>query len=440
MTRFALRGHLLDFVDDPAEVGRGALREVEDGMLVIEDGHITVRGEASDLLEPELDIVDHRGALILPGLIDTHIHYPQTRVVGSYGAQLLEWLERYTFPEETRFADPEHAEATADFFLDELLRHGTTTAAVYCTTHPVSAEALFAAAEARNMRLIAGKVMMDRGAPEALLDTPERGFEESRALIERWHARNRLAYAITPRFAVTSSEAQLEAAGVLLRTYPDCYLQTHLAENREEIATVARLFPWSKHYTHIYERFGLLGPRALLGHCIHLAKEERRTLSEAGAVACFCPTSNLFIGSGLFDLAAMRDPAHPVRVSLATDIGGGTSYSMLQTAAEGYKVLQLHNQSWPPLDALHMLTRGNARALGLDHEIGTLDEGTMADLTVLDPAATPAMQHRMQRAETIEERLFALLTMGDDRTVSATYVGGNSLRPSAWCHTNPTHY
>jgi guanine deaminase len=346
-------------------------------------------------------------------------------VIASYGAQLLDWLQTYTFVEEQRFGDPAHSARIARFFLDELARNGTTTAVVYGSVHPESVEALFAESASRNLLTIAGKVMMDRGAPAALLDTPERGYAESKALIERWHGKGRQRYAISPRFAITSTDAQLEAAGTLAREHPDCYVQTHLAENHEEIAAARRLFPAATSYTDVYARFGLLGPRSIFGHCIHLDAAERRLLSESGSIAAFCPTSNLFLGSGLFDLEGLRDPACPVRVGIATDIGGGTSYSMLRTAAEGYKVLQLRGQSWPALDAFYALTLGNARALGLEHEIGTLEPGSAADLVVLDPRATPAMAHRMERIEgDLAKTLFVLLMMGDERAVRATYIMG----------------
>lgn len=437
MSRRAVRGRLVDFADDPHLAGAAACRTVEDGIVVVEDGRIAAVGDAAEILKtlpPGTAIDDWRSRLVLPGFVDTHIHYPQTRVIASYGAQLLEWLERYTFPEESRFADPACAAGEAAFFLDELLRNGTTTAVVYCSVHAGSAEALFQEAQRRRLRLIAGKVMMDRNAPPGLLDTAEQGYADSKALIGRWHGVDRLGYAVTPRFAVTSSEPQLEAAGALLREHPGCWLQTHLSENTDEIATVLRLFPWARSYTGIYDRFGLLSPRSLFGHCIHLSEPERARLSETGSVACFCPTSNLFIGSGLFDLAAMRHPDRPVRVSLATDVGGGTSYSMLATAGEGYKVLQLRRQSWPALEAFYQLTLGNARALGLGDVIGRLAPGWEADLVVLDPAATPAMAHRLERAEgDLADTLFLLVTMGDDRAVAATYVLGEPVhrRPPA---------
>jgi guanine deaminase len=425
----ALRGRLLEFLDDPAKVGEAAShRYRHDGLLVVEAGRIVQAGAALALIEalPPGTVVDHYpDCLILPGLIDTHIHYPQTQVIASYGAQLLEWLNKYTFVEEQKFSDSAHAAEIVSFFLDELLRSGTTTAVVYCTVHPESVEAFFVESERRNTRMIAGKMMMDCNAPARLTDTAERGYRESKALLQTWHRRGRQLYAVSPRFAVTSSEAQLQAAGALLREHPDAYLQTHLAENDEEIATVRRLFPSASSYTDVYDRCGLLGPRSIFGHCLHLADEELQRLSETRSIAAFCPTSNLFIGSGLFDLARLRDPARPVRVSLATDVGGGTSYSMLRTAAEAYKVLQLHGQNLAPLDAFYMMTLGNARALGLEAEIGSFAVGSEADVVVLDPHATPAMAHRMATlGDDLAATLFVLMTLGDERAVRATYVAG----------------
>jgi guanine deaminase len=425
----ALRGRLLEFLDDPAAVGaQASYRYHGDGLLIIEAGRIARAGDASDLLAelPPGTTLDHfPDCLILPGFIDTHIHYPQTQVIASYGAQLLEWLHRYTFVEEQKFGERAHAAAIASFFLDELLRSGTTTAGVYCTVHPESVEAFFAESERRNTRMIAGKVMMDRNAPAALTDTAESGYQESKALLQKWHRRGRQLYAISPRFAVTSSEAQLQAAGALQREHPDVYLQTHLAENHEEIAAVRQLFPSAGSYTDVYDRCGLLGPRSIFGHCLHLADHELERLSATRSVAAFCPTSNLFIGSGLFDLARLRDPARPVRISIATDIGGGTSYSMLRTAGEAYKVLQLQGQNLPPLDAFYMMTLGNARALGLEAEIGSFRIGGEADLVVLDPCATPAMAHRMATVgDDLGATLFVLTTLGDERAVRATYVFG----------------
>jgi guanine deaminase len=431
-TTRAVRGRLLTFQDDPAVVGAEASHHYyPDGVVVMDHGIVVAIGPADDVLPhlPAGTPVDHHpDRLVLPGLIDTHIHYPQTRVIASYGAQLLEWLQKYTFVEEQKLKDPAHAAGIASFFLDELFRNGTTTAVVYCTVHPESVEAFFAESHRRNARMIAGKVMMDRGAPQGLLDTAEQGYRESKALLARWHGLGRQLYAITPRFAITSSEAQLEATGALVREHGDAYLQTHLSENLAEIALAKELFPWSRSYTDIYDRYGLLGPRSLFGHCIHLGEDELSRLSATDSVAVFCPTSNLFIGSGLFDMASVRDPARPVRVGLATDVGGGTSYSMLQTAAEAYKVLQLRRQNLPALDAFYLMTLGNARALGLEDKIGALRPGNEADLVVLDARATPAMAHRMESVRgDLAEELFVLMTMGDDRAVRATYVAGERV-------------
>jgi guanine deaminase len=421
-----IRGRIFSFTDDPAVSGSRAYVLIDDGAVLAAGGTIEAVGAARDILArapPGALVDDHSDCLITSGFIDAHIHYPQTQVIGSYGKQLLDWLTNYTFIEEQKFADPEHCARVADFFLDELIRSGTTTAMVYCTVHPPSVDAFFAAAEARAMRMIAGKVMMDRDAPAALMDTAERGYDESRSLITRWRGRGRLDYAITPRFAVTSTKAQLEAAGALKREFPDCYVQTHANENKAEIARVAALFPEARNYVDVYARAGLLGPRSVLGHCIHLQEGEVAALAESGAVAAFCPTSNLFLGSGLFDQARLAQAG--VRVALATDVGGGTSYSMLRTAAEGYKVLQLNGQSWPAAHAFYRMTLGNARALSLDHRIGSIEAGKEADLIALDPRATPALAHRMEMAGgDLEVELFALMTLGDDRAVRQTYVGG----------------
>jgi len=421
-----VRGRILTFLEDPATAGRSANAYIEDGAVLMNDGRIEAAGDAREVLSqaPKDAILDdHSGCLVMAGFIDAHIHYPQTRVIGSYGAQLLDWLHNYTFLEEQKFADPAHCEKVAEFFLDELFRCGTTTALVYCTVHHESVEAFFAAAERRSARMIAGKTMMDRDAPEKLLDSAELGYDESKALMKRWRGRGRLDYAITPRFAVTSTEAQLEAAGALAKEFPEAYVQTHLDENPAEIKLVAKLFPEAKSYLDVYDRAGLLGPRSVFGHCIHMTDGEVARMAESGSVAAFCPTSNLFLGSGLFDEARLAGAG--VRIALATDVGGGTSYSMLRTAAEGYKVLQLNRQSWPALNAFYRMTLGNARALSLDDRIGSVEPGKEADLVVLDSRATPAMAHRMESTKgDLEAELFALITMGDDRAVRQTYVAG----------------
>lgn len=429
----AVRGRLLSFRRAPAGAeDRAAVAWHEDGIVHIgADGRILRAGDAADILPslPAGAVIDHHpGRIVTAGFIDPHIHAPQTQVIASYGAQLLDWLERYTFVEEQRFADAAHAAANARFFVDELLRNGTTTAVFYGSVHPQSAETVFAEAERRGMGLIGGPSMMDRNAPAALRDTARLSHDAGAALIARWHGRGRQRVAVTPRFAITSTEEQLEAAGALLHAHPGVYLQTHLSENRKEIEEVRRLFPNDASYTAVYARFGLLGPTSLFGHCIHLDEAELRLLAESRSVAVLCPTSNLFIGSGLFDLDALERPDRPVRTALATDVGGGTSYSMLRTAAEAYKVMQLRGRNLPALEAFHRMTRGNAAALGLEGEIGCLEPGRWADLVVLDSRSTPAMAHRMLTVDDrLEDELFVLLTLGDDRAVAATYVQGRPV-------------
>jgi guanine deaminase len=428
----AIRGRLLTFRRAPTGAGdAGSYSYIADGIVLVgADGRIEAVGPAADLAARagNAPVAHHPDALILPGFIDAHIHFPQTQVIASYGTQLLDWLEKYTFVEEQKYGDLDHAARQAEFFLDELARNGTTTACCYGSAHPSSAEALFAAAEARGAGMIAGTAIMNRNGPPALLAAARDGIAASRGLIRRWHGTGRQRYAVTPRFAITSTAAQLAEAGALLREFPEIYMQTHLAENRDEIAAVRRLFPDAPSYTAVYAQAGLLGPRALLGHCLHLDDSELTLLRDTQSVAVFCPTSNLFIGSGLFDHARLA--AHGVRIALATDVGGGTSYSMLQTAAEAYKVLQLQGQNLSALAAFDLMTRGNAAALGLEAEIGTLAPGAYADLVVLDARATPAMAHRMATARELEEELFVLMTMGDDRVVKQTYIKGNPVIPA----------
>jgi guanine deaminase len=369
-------------------------------------------------------VIDHRPHLILPGFIDAHVHMPQMQVIASFGAELLDWLNTYTFPEETRFRDTQHGRRIARLFLDETIRHGTTTVAAFCSVHRESADAFFAEALARNMRVIAGKVMMDRNAPESLRDTAQSGYDDSKALIGDWHGKGRLHYAITPRFAITSSPAQMEMAGALAAEFPQLHIQTHLSENHAEIALTRELYPQARDYTDVYAGYGLLHDRTLLGHSIHLSEREADAIHDAGAVAVFCPTSNLFLGSGLFDWQGYSKRAKPLRIAAATDIGGGTSYSMLRTMDEAYKVIALQGEKINPLAAFWQITRGNAEALSLAAHVGALDPGMDADIVVLDARATPAMRLRMERATTLNEELFLLQTLGDDRAVVETYVAG----------------
>jgi len=428
----AYRGEILHFVGDPAVLGDAAHRHHADGVLVVRDGRVAVAGAAHEVLPtlpPATQVIDYRGKLIMPGFVDTHVHYAQTDVIASYGAQLLDWLERYTYPAEARFADPAHAAEVAAFFVRELLANGTTTAMVFATSHPASVDAIFAAGEARSMRLVAGKVLMDRNVPESVRDTADGGFDDSCALIERWHGRGRLAYAVTPRFAPTSTDRQLALCGRLLDEHRGVFLQSHVAENRGEVAWVAELFPWSRSYLDVYDHYGLLRERAVYAHCIHLDAHDRRRMAESGAAMSFCPTSNLFLGSGLFDLPAAADSG--VRVGLGTDIGGGTSLSMLRTLDEAYKVTHMAGHALAPLSAFHLATLGGAASLRLDDRIGSLETGKEADFIVLDPAATPLLARRIERAETLAERLFALMILGDDRAVHATYVLGRRVHTRA---------
>ncbi|WP_299362236.1 guanine deaminase [uncultured Paracoccus sp.] len=422
-----IRGRVLGFHADPAETTTSYAWH-EDGAILIEDGRIVAVGDHADLARAGVAEIDHRPCLVMPGFIDPHIHFPQVQVIASWGAQLLDWLTTYTFPEEARFADPDHAARMAEAFLDQLIAHGTTTACAFGSVHPGSVDALFAAAAARDMALIAGKVMMDRNAIPAVQDSARQSYDDSKALIGRWQGSGRLRYAITPRFAITSTPEQLAAAGALAAEHPDLHIQTHLSENRDEIDYTLRLYPQARDYLDIYDAHGLLGPNSLMGHAIHLSPREIARMAETGTRAIHCPTSNLFLGSGLFDEAGLR--AAGVVSGVATDVGGGTSYSMLQTLNESYKVLQLRGQNLHPLAAFHWATRGNAIALGMQDRIGTLAPGSDADLVVLDCRATPAMALRAERIGTLAEELFLLQIMGDDRAVVQTYVAGRPAKAS----------
>jgi len=423
----AWRGELVDFGGDAAGANQGC-RHFADGLLLVEDGRIVEAGPF-EALRPRLGdapVHDARGRLLMPGFVDAHVHYPQLDVIASPAPGLLDWLERWTFPEERRFDDPGHAAEVAGFFLDELLRNGTTSAMVWCTVHAGSVDAIMAAARARGMRIVAGKVLMDRNCPEDLRDTAESGHADSRALIERWHGSGRLAYAVTPRFAPTSSPAQLAACARLLDAHPGVWLQSHLAENADELRWVAALFPDARSYTEVYDRFGLLRDRTVWAHGIHLDDADRERLAAAGAAIAFCPTSNLFLGSGLFDAAAADRQG--LRWAPATDVGGGSSFSMLRTLAAAHDVLRLQGQALSALRAFRSVTRDAAGALGLDDRIGSFEPGREADFVALDLAATPLLARRTARAATLEERLFALMTLGDDRAVSQVWIAGEPVK------------
>jgi guanine deaminase len=422
MSLAGYRAELLSVAEDPAAAGAEAVRHEPDGLLVVEDGIVVARGAHAELAPryPGLSITGFPGKLLVPGFVDAHVHYPQIERIASHGAQLLEWLDRHIYPAEAAFADPAHAAAAARFFLDELLRHGTTSALVFATVHEGSVDALFEAALERDMRIVSGKVLMDLGPPD-LRDTVAQGRAASERLIARWRGRGRLGYAFTPRFALTSSDDQLADAGALLAEYPDVLLHTHLSETLGEIEAVAARFADARDYLDVYDRFGLVGPRSVFAHSIHLSDRELARLGAAGGGIAFCPTSNLFLGSGLFDLA--RADAHGVKVGLATDIGAGTSLSLLATCGEAYKVCQLRGHCLDPFRALHLATAGGARLLGLGDRIGALELGQEADFVLLDPAATPLLARRTAGAS-LHDRLFALQVLGDDRAVAAAFVAG----------------
>ena len=423
----AYRASLLHFHANPA-FAEHAYSWHEDGLLLVDGDKIHAAGDYATLaptLPADATLVDYRGKLIVPGFIDTHLHYPQTDMIASPAPGLLPWLDTYTFPTERQFGDTTHARAVAEFFLDELLRCGTTTAMVYCTVHPESVDAFFEASEARNLRMVAGKVLMDRNCPEFLRDTAEGGVRDSETLIQRWHKRGRALYAITPRFAPTSSEAQLQLAGELATAYPDTFIQTHVSENAEECAWVKSLFPKARSYLDVYDGYGMMRPRAMFGHCIWLDGADFARMAETRSAAAICPTSNFFLGSGLFDFE-MADAAGVLQ-SLATDVGGGTAFSMLQTMNEAYKVARLKGSYLPAAQMFYLATLGAARSMQLEDKIGSFAPGLEADFIVLDPQATPLLARRTERCNNLEELLFALALLGDDRAVSATYAAGQLL-------------
>ena len=424
----AYRAAILHSLADPAMVGvEQSYEYFEDGLLVVEKGQILRLGHAAELM-PTLsgvEITEYRDALITPGFIDTHIHYPQTGMIASYGEQLLDWLNTYAFPCEQQFTDKAHASEVAGIFLKELLRNGTTTALVFGSVHKQSVDAFFEAAQALNLRMIAGKVLMDRNAPDYLTDTAQSGYADSKELIERWHGKGRLHYAVTPRFAPTSTPEQLTLAGKLLGEYPNLYMHTHLSENRKEIDWVKALFPERKGYLDVYEHHKLIGARAVFAHGVHLCEEECQRLAETGSAVAFCPTSNLFLGSGLFDLDRLQK--HGVRIGLGTDVGAGTSFSQLQSLNDAYKVMQLQGKKLNPFKSLYLATLGGANALYLDDRLGNFKNGKDADFVVLDYNATPLISYRMQQAKTLAEKIFALTMLGDDRVVRETFAAGQSV-------------
>ena len=436
--RTLLAGRTIRFQGSPFDLDvDDAVEYREDGGVLIEDGLILECGDAESLQNGSPDAVrhDYRQHLLIPGFIDAHVHYPQTAIIASWGRRLLDWLGRYTFPEEMKFGDPSYARQVAARYLDLVVSNGTTTVCSYCTTHTESVDAIFAEAGKRRMRLAAGKTCMDRGAPAELCDDATRSHDESRALINAWHGRDRLTYAISPRFALTSSRQQLEVLGALWQENPDCLMQTHLSEQTEEVAEIRRLFPEARDYLDVYESCGLLGKRALFGHAIHLTDRELGRLKEAGASLIHCPTSNTFIGSGLFDIG--RRMAEGQRVGLATDTGGGSSFSMLRTMAAAYEIGQLQGFALHPGQLLWLATRGNAEVLGMDHVIGNLAAGNEADIAVLDLHSTPEIAQRAARAEDIWEEVFPTIMMGDSRAIHSVWVNGEEAGGGRRCSEAP---
>jgi guanine deaminase len=417
-----LLGQTLSFSSSPFQDGPAAARHETLGAILIDQGRIVACGQASELRAayPQAAVTDYGQSLISAGFIDAHVHYPQTAIIASWGKRLIDWLNTYTFPEEARFEDPAYAGEIANRYLDLTLANGTTTVCSYATIHPESVAAIFTAGQARGQRIFAGKTCMDRNAPANLLDTPASAYDDSKRLLQRWHGKDRLSYVITPRFAPTSTPEQLAALGALWREYPDCLMQTHLSEQHDEITWVRELFPQSRDYLDTYEAQGLLRKGAVFGHAIHLTPRERARLIEAGASLVHCPTSNTFIGSGLFDISL----ANSLRVGLATDTGGGSSFSMLRTMASAYEVAQLRGQALHPAALWWLATAGSARALHADHQIGNIAAGMEADLVVIDLASTPAIEQATRRAGDIWQAVFPTIMMGDDRAIRAVWVGG----------------
>jgi guanine deaminase len=428
MTQILLLGQTLSFAGNPLTSDWAEVVQFDStGAVLITDGTITAMGAMARQAAGNAEVIDYGDALIHAGFVDAHMHYPQTRIIASWGKQLIDWLNTYTFPEEARFGDSTYAEQVANDTLDLALAHGTTTLTSYCTIHPESVHAFFDAAAQRNMAVVAGKTCMDRNAIPALQDTAQSAYDQSKALIAEWHGKGRARYAITPRFSPTSSPEQLAALGALWHEHPDCLMQTHLSEQHAEIAWVKELFPNAQDYLDTYESFGLLGAKGIYGHAIHLEPREIDMLAEAGAAVVHCPTSNTFIGSGLFDLMGLARAG--VATGLATDTGGGSSFSMLRTMAAAYEVGQLRGIALHPAQLMWLATAGSARALHMQDRIGNLTPGADADITVLDLASTPAIAQRTARAEDIWQALFPTLMMGDDRAIKDVWVSGQRMLP-----------
>ena len=439
---------IISFIKDPTRSKSisESLNYYKNGLLIIEDSFIKDIGSYENIknkynLEDKNIDETFKNKLIMPGFIDTHIHYAQTEIIGSFGEELLPWLEKYTFPTELKFKDKDYASKISNFFINELFKNGTTTALVLGTVHHESIDAIFEVADKLNMRLIAGKVMMDRNAPKELLDTPEESFKESEKLIRKWHKKNRLLYAITPRFAPTSTKEQLKLAGELKNKYPTTYVHSHLSENTNEINWVKSLFPEAKNYLDVYDSFGLVGKRSVFAHAIHLEEEEYEVLHKKGAAISFCPTSNLFLGSGLFKIREVKKENRDIKLGLGTDVGAGTSFNMLKTLSEAYKVISLEQNNkktkrqFGSFEGFYQGTLGAAKSLYLEDKIGKLESGYEADFIVIDFKPDTLQDLRIRKIEEskksdlekLEEKLFALMMMGDDRNIKATFVNGKKV-------------
>ena len=418
-----LLGRVLTFNGDPSGFSDDKPFDYwEKGFVEIKNGLISDVGELTKIPD-EATVVDYGEHLICSGFIDAHVHYPQINVIASYGTQLLEWLDKYTFPEEARFSNKEVADKAAVFFLDELLKNGFTTAAAYCTSHPVSVDAFFEESSRRNLRVVAGKVLMDRNAPLSVRDTAQTGYDQSKTLIDRWHGRGRNLYAVTPRFAPTSSPEQLELAGALYKSADSVFVQSHVSENPDEVSWVNELFPDADSYLDVYSKFGLLGPRALYGHGVHFSDSEIALAAETGTAIVHCPNSNLFMGSGLFQFERLKNSE--VSLAFGTDIAGGTSLSPFATMKSAYEIAQLQGYSISPEEAFYTATLGGAKAMHLDDRIGRIATGYEADLVVIDLKSTPMIENRTNRADNLGDLLFAQIVLADDRAIRATYAAGN---------------
>jgi guanine deaminase len=428
MSTRLLLGQTLSFSQSPFDGAiDSAVVHHRQGAVLLRDGKIADVGDAEALSQanPEVEKIHYGDSLIMAGFVDAHVHYPQTAMIASWGKRLIDWLNSYTFPEEMKFADPAYAAEISNRYLDLTRANGTTTMCSFCTIHPESVEAFFAEAQRRNQRVVAGKTCMDRNAPEGLRDTAQSAYDDSKALLGKWHGQDRISYAITPRFSPTSTPEQLEAMGALWAEHPDCLMQTHLSEQTDEIDWVKSLFPTARDYLDTYERFGLLGKGGLYGHAIHLEPREKDRLREVDGSLVHCPTSNTFIGSGLFGMAGLIGDGQ--RIGLATDTGGGSSFSMLRTMAAAYEIGQLRGTPLHPAQLLWLATVGSARSLWMDDRIGNLKAGHEADLVVVDLSSTEAIAQRSSRATDLWESIFPTIMMGDDRAIEAVWIAGQPV-------------